>query len=112
MVSALGSLAHGLDSSENVHVYSLLGFSTHKNVTCYPTRTKFWVRGFSSGIRGLLWFRAGGHRQTKRRRTPYSTTHVREETIFVRAAKSKVDMNQGNSCCYVFVWPESCRVSV
>ena len=32
---------HGRDRIKHVHVYSLLGLSTHKHVKCYPTMTKF-----------------------------------------------------------------------
>ena len=34
------NLVHGWDRNKNVHVYSFLGLSTHKNVKCYPTMTK------------------------------------------------------------------------
>ena len=34
-----GGLVHGWDRIiKNVHFYSLLGLSTHKNIKCYPTR--------------------------------------------------------------------------
>ena len=33
-------LVHGWDRTKNVHFYSLLGLSTHKNEKCYPTMTK------------------------------------------------------------------------
>ena len=33
-------LAHGRDRMKHVRLYSLLGLSTHKNETCYPTMTK------------------------------------------------------------------------
>ena len=38
--SGMGFLVHGRDRNKNLHVYSLLGLSTHKNVKCYPTMTK------------------------------------------------------------------------
>ena len=34
-------LVHGRDRIKNVHFYSLLGLSSHKNVKCYPTMTKY-----------------------------------------------------------------------
>ena len=37
-------LVHGWDRIKNLHFYSLLALSTHKNVKCYPTMTKFRVR--------------------------------------------------------------------
>ena len=33
-------LVHGWDRIKNVHCYSFLGLSTHKNVKCYPTMTQ------------------------------------------------------------------------
>ena len=38
--SSTSLLVHGWDRIKNVHVYSLLGLSTHKNLKCYPTITK------------------------------------------------------------------------
>ena len=35
-------LVHGWDRTKNLHVYSLLGLGTHKNVKCSPTMTKAW----------------------------------------------------------------------
>ena len=36
-----GILVHGWDRIEMYFFYSLLGLSTHKNVKCYPTITKY-----------------------------------------------------------------------
>ena len=33
-------LVHGWDRIKNVHVYSILGLATHKNVNCCPTMVK------------------------------------------------------------------------
>ena len=37
---ALPYLVHGWDRIKNVHSYSFLSLSTHKNDKCYPTMTK------------------------------------------------------------------------
>ena len=42
-------LVHGWDRTKNVHVYSLLGLSTHKNVKCYPTMTQGRFEGCGLG---------------------------------------------------------------
>ena len=53
---------HGWDRIKNVHFYSSLGLSTHKNVKCYPAMTKergfvrFW--GALSSVAGCCGFEA------------------------------------------------------
>ena len=43
MLSRLGLLVHGWENMKNLNLYSSLGLSTLKNVTWYPTMTKFKV---------------------------------------------------------------------
>ena len=43
-------LVHVRDRIKNVHFYSLLGLSAHKNVKGYPTVTKYY------GTQGILYY--------------------------------------------------------
>ena len=56
--SASRLLVHGWDRINNLHFYSLLGLSSHKNGKCYPTMTKGCLKGVCISSDGVLKFRS------------------------------------------------------